>query len=38
MYQIQTTNRFEKEAALCKKRGLNMFLLKNVNGSPVTGS
>jgi len=30
VYQIQTTNQFEKDVALCKKRGLNMALLKNV--------
>jgi mRNA interferase YafQ len=30
MYRVQTTNRFEKDAALCKKRGLNMSLLRDV--------
>jgi mRNA interferase YafQ len=29
MYQIQTTNRFEKDVMLCKKRGFNMALLKS---------
>ena len=28
MYQIQTTNQFEKDVARCKKRGLNLSDLK----------
>ena len=29
MYQIQTTNRFEKDVLRCKKRGLNLAYLKS---------
>ena len=28
MYKITTTKRFEKDVLLCKKRGLNLMLLK----------
>jgi len=30
MYTIATTNQFEKELKLCKKRGFNMALLQKV--------
>ena len=30
MYNIQYTNRFRKDYSLCKKRGLNIELLKEV--------
>ncbi len=30
MYLIQTTNRFEKDVLKCKKRGLDLALLKEV--------
>lgn len=30
MYKIFTTNRFEKDLKLCKKRNYNLELLKNV--------
>lgn len=30
MYTIQTTNRFEKEVAKCKKRGLDLNKLREV--------
>ncbi len=30
MYTIKTTNRFEKEVKLCKKRGYDMSLLRRV--------
>ncbi len=30
MYTIITTNRFEKELKLCKKRGYNMELVQKV--------
>ncbi len=30
MYQVRTTNRFEKDVKRCVKRGYNMTLLRNV--------
>lgn len=28
MYEVQTTNQFEKDVVRCKKRGLNLTFLK----------